>query len=338
MRDNFFELGGHSLAAVRLFALIEKRLGRKASAWRPFFRAQRSSISPVFCAVNAKPSAANSSLVAIQPGGNKRPLFLIHPAGGHVFPYVHLAHCLGLDQPCYGLQARGLEEGQEPHTRIEDMAAYYIEALQTVQTEGPYFLGGWSTGGVVAFEMAQQLHAQGQRVALLALLDARIPTPDEDFADEDFEATLLADFVRYFGLSLDPRESLARLPKDELLTRVLEQAKRAGLVPPDIEASQAHLLSNSARPTFELRGTTYCIATRVESPSSKLVRSLAEASADPTLGWSEWAAGGVEVHVVPGNHANMVYKPHVEVLAEKLRPASTRCNRRRDSSPTKSIQ
>ena len=95
-------------------------------------------------------------------------------------------------------------------------------------------------GGVVAFEMAQQLHAQGQRVALLALLDARIPTPDETFADEDFEAILLADFIRYFGLSLDPRESLAQLPKDELLARVLEQAKRAGLVPPDVEASQAH--------------------------------------------------------------------------------------------------
>ena len=183
--------------------------------------------------------------MAIQPGGSKRPLFLIHPAGGHVFPYVHLARCLGPDQPCYGLQARGLEDGQDPHTRIEDMAAYYIEALQTVQPTGPYLLGGWSMGGVVAFEMAQQLHAQGQRVALLALLDGRIPTPDEDFEDEDFEATLLADFVRYFGLSLDPRKSLARLPKDELLARVLEQAKSAGLVPQDVEVSQA-------RPFIEL--------------------------------------------------------------------------------------
>ena len=85
------------------------------------------------------------------------------------------------------------------------MAAYYINAMRTVQAEGPYLLGGWSMGGVVAFEMAQQLHAQGQRAALLALLDTRIPTADEEFADEDFEVTLLVDFVRYFGLSLDPR-------------------------------------------------------------------------------------------------------------------------------------
>src|SRR5208337_925652 len=173
------------------------------------------------------------------PGGNKRPLFLVHPAGGHVFPYVHLAQFLGHDQPCYGLQARGLEDGQDPHTRIEDMAAWYIQALQTVQPTGPYLLGGWSMGGVVAFEMAQQLHAQGQRAALLALLDTRIPTADEEFADADFEVTLLVDFVRYFGLSLDPHDSLARLPKHELLDRAIEHAKRAGLMPSDIEVSHA---------------------------------------------------------------------------------------------------
>ena len=99
----------------------------------------------------------------------------MHPAGGHVFPFLGLAQCLGPDQPCYGLQARGVEEAQTPHTRIEDMAACYIEALRSVQPEGPYLLGGWSMGGEIAFEMAQQLHARGQGVALLALLDARIP-------------------------------------------------------------------------------------------------------------------------------------------------------------------
>jgi len=173
VRDNFFELGGHSLAAVRLFALIESRLGKRLPLAAVFQAATIEHLATIFR--QHVTSAAQSSLVAIQSGGSKRPLFLIHPAGGHVFPYVHLAQCLGLDQPCYGLQAKGLEEGQELHTRIEDMATYYIKALQTVQPEGPYTLGGWSMGGVVAFEMAQQLHAQGQRVAFLALLDARIP-------------------------------------------------------------------------------------------------------------------------------------------------------------------
>lgn len=316
MTDNFFELGGHSLAAIRLFALIEKRMGRKVPLVTVF---QGATVEHLANILRGRSEGLGSCLVAIQPGGNRRPLFLIHPAGGHVFPYVQLATCLGPDQPCYGLQARGVEEGQEPHRRIEEMASYYINEIRTVQAEGPYLLGGWSMGGVVAFEMAQQLHAQGQRTAFLALLDARIPTADDEFADEDFEATLLVDFVRYFGLSLDPRDSLARLPKHELLERVLEHAKRAGLVPSDIEVSQAQPFIELCKAAFR--------ATRIYVPHHypgritlfKAGQELGETSSDPTLGWSEWAAGGVDVHVVPGNHATMVYKPYVEVLAEKLR-------------------
>jgi thioesterase domain-containing protein len=199
------------------------------------------------------------------------------------------------------------------------MAACYIKALQTVQLEGPYLLGGWSMGGVVAFEMAQQLHAQGQWVALLALLDARIPSPDEDFAEEDFEARLLVDFVRYFGLSLDPWESLSRLPKNELFTRVLKQAKRAGLVPAELEVSQAHRFVQLLKSDFQATRNYVLHLYPGRVTLFKAGEELAGTSPDPTLGWSKWAAGGVEVHVVAGNHANMVYKPHVEVLAEKLR-------------------
>jgi len=315
--DNFFELGGHSLAAVRLFALIEKRLGKKVPLATVFQGPTVEHLAKILHE-HAK-SPPRSSLVAIQPGGNRRPFFLIHPAGGHVFPYVHLAHYLGSDQPAYGLQARGLEEGQEPHSRIEDMAAYYIEALRAVQPEGPYLLGGWSMGGIVALEMAQQFRAQRQRVALLAFLDTRIPTADEELADEDFDARLLVDFVRYFGLSLDLRDSLARLPKHELLEPVLEHAKRAGLMPSDIEVSQARPFIELCKADF--RATQNYVLHRYPGRITLFTagQELAGTSSDPTLGWSQWAAAGVEVHVVPGNHATMVYKPHVEVLAEKLR-------------------
>ena len=315
--DNFFELGGHSLAAVRLFALIEKRLGKKVPLATVF---QGATVEHLAKILNQHAKAPpHSSLVAIQPGGNRRPFFLIHPAGGHVFPYVHLAHHLGSDQPSYGLQARGLEEGQERHSRIEDMAAYYIEALRTVQPAGPYLLGGWSMGGFVALEMAQQLRAQGEMVALLALLDTRIPTADEELDDEDFDARLLVDFIRYFGLSLDPRDSLAGLPKHELLERVLAHAKRAGLMPSDIEVSQAQPFIELCKADF--RATQNYVLHQYPGRITlfKAGQELAGTSSDPTLGWSQWAAAGVDVHVVPGNHATMVYKPHVEVLAGKLR-------------------
>ncbi len=314
VRDNFFELGGHSLLAVRLFALIEKRLGRKLPLTTVFQGATVEHLASLL-RQQAKPGP-QSSLVAIKPDGSKRPLFLVHPAGGHVFPYIYLAQHLDADQPCYGLQARGLEEGQEPHTRIEDMAAYYIEAMQTVQPAGPYLLGGWSMGGVVAFEMAQQLHAQGERVALLALLDGRIPTADETFPEEDYEAVLLVE--RYFGISFGPMESLAQLPKDEQLAFMLEQAKSAGLVPAEIDVSEARrfvdLLKSDLRATQNYALHLYPGRIALFKASEE----LAGTSPDPTLGWSEWASAGVEVHLVPGNHANLVYEPHVEVLAEKL--------------------
>ncbi len=314
VKDNFFELGGHSLLAVRLFALIENRLGRKLSLTTVFQGATVEHLASVIHQ-QAKPGP-HSSLVAIKPDGSKRPLFLVHPAGGHVFPYIHLAQYLGPDQPCYGLQSRGLEQGQDPHTRIEDMAAYYIEALQTVQPAGPYLLAGWSMGGVVAFEMAQQLHAQGQRVALLALLDGRIPTADETFPEEDSEAISMVE--RYFGISFGPMESLAQLPKDEQLAFMLEHAKSAGLVPAELDVSQARrfvkLLRSDVRATQNYALHLYPGRVTLFKASEE----LAGASADPTLGWSEWAVEGVEVQVVPGNHANMVYEPHVEVLAQKL--------------------
>jgi thioesterase domain-containing protein len=196
------------------------------------------------------------------------------------------------------------------------MAAYYIEAMQSVQPTGPYNIAGWSMGGVVAFEMAQQLRAQGQLVALLAMLDGRIPTPDETFPDEDSEAILLAE--RYFGVSFGSMESLAALPKDQQLAFVLQQAKSAGLVPAELDATQARrfvaLLRSNLRATqsYALRRYPGRIA------FFKASEMPAGASPDPTMGWSDWADGGVEVHVVPGNHANLMYEPHVEVLAGKL--------------------
>ena len=313
--DNFFELGGHSLLAVRLSALVESRLGKKLPLAALFQGPTIEQLARVL-RQDAKPSIP-SALVPIQPAGAKRPLFLVHPAGGLVFPYVQLAKCLGPDQPCYGLQARGLEGREAPHTRIEDMAASYIEALQTVQTDGPYLLGGWSMGGVVAFEIAQQLHAQGKKVALLALLDARVPSPDDEYSEDNFETTLLADAIRYFGLPVDP-SAVSQYPKDQFLTHVLDEAKKAGLVPSELEASMANRFVQALKTDFRATRNYVMHPYPGRVTLLKAREELSGQSLDLTLGWDRWTAGGVEVHVVPGNHANMVYQPNVEALAETL--------------------
>ena len=120
-------------------------------------------------------SDSEQPLVAIQAQGSLPPFFCVHAVGGNVFSYVGLSRRLGLAQPFYALQARGLMGAQEPHTRVEEMAADYIHAIRAVQESGPYVLGGWSMGGLVAFEMACQLQRQGQQVALVALFDSIAP-------------------------------------------------------------------------------------------------------------------------------------------------------------------
>jgi thioesterase domain-containing protein/acyl carrier protein len=312
--DNFFELGGHSLLAVRLFALIEKQLGRRLPLTAVFQGATVEHLAALLRRQSA--SSAQPALVAIQPGGSKRPLFMVHPAGGQVFPYIHLAKFLGADQPCYGLQSIGLEEGQEPHARIEEMAAYYLQAMRAVQPAGPYLLAGWSMGGVVAFEMAQQLHTLNERVAMLALLDGRIPSSDDSFPEQDAEALALVE--RYFGVSFGSTESLAGLPEDEQLAFVLEQAKSAGLVPAELDVSEARRFVKVLR--SDLRATQNYALRRYAGRITffRACEVLEGSSADPTMGWADWADGGVELHAVPGNHANLMYEPHVAILADAL--------------------
>ncbi len=173
IRDNFFDLGGDSLLAVRLMDEIHKQFDRPLPLSlifsTPTIEGLASTLHP------DTDSLPWSPLVVMQPAGANPPFFCIHPIFGVVFPYYELACHLGSDQPFYGLQPFGIDGECSPLTRIEDMAAGYIEALRKVQPEGPYFLGGWSFGGLVAFEMAQQLLACGERVALLAILDTLAP-------------------------------------------------------------------------------------------------------------------------------------------------------------------
>ena len=286
--DNFFELGGHSLLAVRLFALIEKRLGKKLPLTAVF---QGATVEHLAGVLRQQATAGPQSIVGglFNPvAANGRSSWYIRPADTFFPTFIWRSFWAPIN-PAMGCKHRGLEEGQDPHTRIEDMAAYYIEALQTVQPTGPYLLGGWSMGGVVAFEMAQQLHAQGQRVALLALLDGRIPTPDESLPEEDFEAILLR-FCTLFRYFVWIRwRSFARLPKTNSWPLCWSR-RRAPAWCPRISmfprrSRFVELLRNDLRATQNYGLHRY--PGRITF--FKAIEELAGTSADPTLGWSEWA-------------------------------------------------
>jgi acyl-CoA synthetase (AMP-forming)/AMP-acid ligase II/pimeloyl-ACP methyl ester carboxylesterase/acyl carrier protein len=171
IQDNFFELGGYSFLAVRLFAEIQQEFCVKLPLAALFQSPSIEQLANIMRQEGWKPVCA--SLVVIQAGSPQPRLFCIHSLGKGLEYYRPLVNHLKRSLPVYGLSTElgVLDQQQAPANRVEDLAAYYIKEMRTLQPEGPYFLVGASFGGFVAFEMARQLHAQGQKIAMLALLD-----------------------------------------------------------------------------------------------------------------------------------------------------------------------
>ncbi|NEO35901.1 MAG: amino acid adenylation domain-containing protein [Moorea sp. SIOASIH] len=173
IHDNFFELGGHSLLAVRLMSQIKQQFQINLPLATLF---QSPTIEQLASLLGSSVNTQNPILVGIKTSGNQPPLFCIHPLGGNLLCYAELARHLDQDYPVYGLQSLGLDGQQQPLTSVEEMASHYIQAIQQIQPQGSYHLIGWSFGGVIAYEMAQQLQTKNTSVALLTLIDSYVPT------------------------------------------------------------------------------------------------------------------------------------------------------------------
>ena len=172
IKDDFFALGGNSLMAARLASQTESLLGRPV----PFpvlFKAPTIEMLASWLRPN-RSLVGPSSLVPLQPVGKRPPFFFMHGWGGGVLAFAGLARSLGPDQPVYGLMAAGLDGTRPRHSSVEEMAAHYAEEIRGCQPEGPYYLGGYSIGGWIAFAVARELQCQGQSTALLALIDTQL--------------------------------------------------------------------------------------------------------------------------------------------------------------------
>jgi thioesterase domain-containing protein len=265
-----------------------------------------------------------SPLVPIQPAGSKRPFFCVHPSGGNVLCYADLARQLGQDQPFYGLEAPDDGEDHDYEASIEAMAAHYLEAVRAVQPAGPYLLGGWSFGGLVAFEMARQLVRDGEQVDLLALLDTMPPAARLDPADTDDCAVLswlAGDLAEQTGRTLAlPVEELRRLSPDERVLHVAECLALAGVELPGDRAVwiRNFLKGYRARIDAAQRYAPLPYPGQITLFRAKERDPDAERD-DPLAGWSALSDRPLAVFATPGRHAEMVFEPHVSVLAERLR-------------------
>ena len=324
--DNFFDVGGHSFLAVRLMAQIYEKFGHNLPLSTLFENATIEQLAKVISRPSTTVSSlSRSPLVAVQPSGSKTPFFCVHAAGGGVNSYLGLAQKLGAEQPFYALEQTP-DETDLDLISIEETATAYLKAIRAVQTEGPYRLGGWCYGGVVAFEMAQQLLRQAQSVEVLVIIDAILPEtviqPTQD-DDAKFLLRLAASIKNWFGIDFPVSYGELRdLPLEEqfcLLNR------KANLGVSDAEMEQ-HLHSYKLFKAHiqSMRNyipQPYPNAITLIRASEKIIHDFDSPefqSNDPFLGWGKCASQPINVINVPGNHFSIFNEPHVLELAKQL--------------------
>jgi thioesterase domain-containing protein len=335
VRDNFFDLGGHSLIAVRLFARIKKTY-QVDFPISILFEAPtiESCAEAIRRATGAEPGAQDLHpklhepryvhLVPMHPGqgGSKAPFFLVAGMFGNVLNLRHLAHLLGNERRFFGLQALGLYGAPRLHETFEEMASDYLVEVRRAQPSGPYFLGGFSGGGITAYEMALQLLEAGEEVALLAMLDTGLPRPPPLGAGD--RARIHWDRMRSRGpayLAEWAREKV-RFEMEQISKR--RQAHNGTHRPSEFRSEEIGSAFRRALERYRIRdypGTITLFRPRLQvahvlGPGRK-TNSRREFVFEDN-GWGPHV-GHVDVHEVPGDHDSMVLEPNVRVLAARLR-------------------
>jgi pimeloyl-ACP methyl ester carboxylesterase len=321
--QNYFDLGGDSPLAVQLFAQIEKTFKVKLPLATLF---EAPTIEELARILRREASAPRwSPLVTIQPAGSRPPFFCIHGAGGNVLIYRDLSQNLGPDQPFYGLQSPGLDGSRPPLTRIEEMATLYVKEMRKVQPYGPYFLGGYCMGGTIAYEMAQQLRAQGQQVALLALFDTlnwyNVPLPSIWAKGYHSGERLLFHAANFFKLDSAGRAKFFWEKVKILRTRIpvwrgmlLSKFVKGTATVKSESRVLGQIWGENDRASMDYAPQPYPGVITDFRPMKQY-----RMNNKPELKWDHLARGGQEIVVLPVYPAGMLVEPFVKHLAVALR-------------------
>jgi amino acid adenylation domain-containing protein len=310
--DNFNDLGGDSLSAARLFIRIQevfhKRLPLSTLLHAPTVR----DLAEVLR--DESQASASPSLVAVQPEGSRPPLYVVSGVCGNVVRFRALGIYLGRDQPVYALQPVGIDGSLPYLTRLEDMASHYIREIKAHNPFGPYHLAGYSFGGMVVFEMAQQLSAQGERAGLTVLLDA------QEWRYERRMLRVMSDAIK----GPRHRARLKRILYGPERWQYLSDAfrlRRASLICKVCDSLGLRVPQGAVTMEEVNRFAAGRYVARMYPGRLTLLRTLLTprlAIDDPQLGWGGLAAGGIEIHEIPGSHLEITDEPHVRVLAREL--------------------
>jgi thioesterase domain-containing protein/acyl carrier protein len=330
--DDFFDLGGDSLLAAELAIKVEIEFQRIIPATALLDAPTVSTLARLLD--RPEPLRPAETLVVLRPmrAAPRHPVFFcVHGLGGGVVGYQTLARALGPEQPFYALQARGLDSAgaSRADTSIEDMASHYVDAIRALQPRGPYHLGGYCFGGVVAYEMARQLEAVGDEVALVAVLEGYAPnrTPGHTSRWRDWRSAArmvrtlpywLRDYLRLERVEMQARNRrLRRVARKRLL-------QLAGV---RVEFDAFDFMDGAAARPARIQHliTTHLAAGRQYSPASYNGRLVLFRTPHVLLrapqhdmGWGRLASQTVDVQMIAGAHGSILEEPHVRVLAGKL--------------------
>jgi acetoacetyl-CoA synthetase len=317
VNDNFFDLGGDSLLAVSLFFEIEQAFGREMP---PVMIYQAPTIAALAAELELPSASRLPPLVLLKPGNNEPPIFIAHGLGGSVIDFYQLVKYIDSPQPIYGMQARGIDGVDEPFDRIEDLAQFYLNAIKEIQPHGPYYLVGYSLGGLVTLEMAQRITEDGEQVALLALLESY---PYSKFLSFGQRVRLAARVARHRA------RTLSQLPFRDAVSYIMLPSKRrfyfARIVNGNGNGTARPELPNAGvvSPTMQrARDTAYLALNRYQprryAGKIKFVRAeiLTDFPKDPVAVWAKLVEK-IECETVPGDHLGIV-GTHFETLGSVI--------------------
>lgn len=321
--DNFFDLGGDSLIAVNLLDQLRKKfiapLSTPVLIQNPTIadlaeHIQRHGSQPSGDDAGAA-TVHDSPLVMIQRGNAKRqPLLMVHPIGGEVFFYRDLARHLGNEQPVYAFQAPSLTGTEPPMNSVYALAERYLAILKARDFKPPYLLGGSSFGGLIAYEMAQQIKRIGEEVRLVVMIDT--PAPSQMPRNLTDSAAILQYLLQgKLSLSL---EKLRSLPQQAQIDYVLEEARlqgRGSALPPHLGIPLFSTWIAHQEATFAYQPEPY----HDDVVFFQHTEPMENFPPNPSEAWEELVEGAMTVHHVPGNHISMNYPPHVKTLANHLK-------------------